>query len=71
MDESEIPIYYALGNHDGREAFLQVFSGPGAQTDADGYVQYAVDFGPMRMVVPTRSCTNTSISEIARSPTSR
>lgn len=51
MDESEIPIYYALGNHDGREAFLQVFAGPGAQTDENGYVQYAVDFGPMRMVV--------------------
>ncbi|MBL8553406.1 MAG: phosphodiesterase [Phenylobacterium sp.] len=51
MDESEIPIYYALGNHDGREAFLQVFSGPGAQTDENGYVQYAVDFGPFRMVV--------------------
>lgn len=51
MDESEIPIYYALGNHDGREAFLQVFSGPGAQTDENGYVQYVVDFGPFRMVV--------------------
>ncbi|MBL8773727.1 MAG: phosphodiesterase [Phenylobacterium sp.] len=51
MDESEIPVYYALGNHDGREAFLQVFSGPGAQTDEDGFVQYVVDFGPFRMVV--------------------
>jgi 3',5'-cyclic AMP phosphodiesterase CpdA len=51
MADSEIPVYYALGNHDGRAAFLKVFSGPGAQTDENGYVQYAVDFGDMRMVV--------------------
>lgn len=51
MDESEIPVYYALGNHDLREPFLRVFSGPGAQTDANGFLQYAVDFGPFRMVV--------------------
>lgn len=51
MSDSEIPIYFALGNHDNRDAFLSVFSGPGAQTDDNGYVQYAVDFGDMRMVV--------------------
>lgn len=51
MAESEIPIFYAVGNHDSREGFLSVFSGPGAQTDANGYIQYAVDFGPMRIVV--------------------
>jgi 3',5'-cyclic-AMP phosphodiesterase len=51
MADSEIPIYYALGNHDLRGPFLEVFSGPGARTDPNGYVQYAVDFGPMRMVV--------------------
>ncbi|MDZ4376304.1 MAG: phosphodiesterase [Phenylobacterium sp.] len=51
MADCEIPIFYAMGNHDNREAFLSVFSGPGAQTDANGFVQYAVDFGPMRLVV--------------------
>ncbi len=51
LADSEIPIYFALGNHDLRGPFLEVFDGPGAQTDANGYVQYAVDFGPMRMVV--------------------
>ena len=51
MAESEIPVFYGVGNHDSREGFLSVFSGPGAQTDANGFVQYAVDFGPMRMVV--------------------
>ncbi|MBU1376051.1 MAG: phosphodiesterase [Alphaproteobacteria bacterium] len=51
MADSEIPIYYALGNHDSREAFLEVFGGPFARTDDNGFVQYAVDIGPMRMVV--------------------
>ncbi len=51
MSESEIPIYYAMGNHDAREPFLEVFSGAGAQTDENGFVQYAADFGDMRMVV--------------------
>lgn len=51
ISDSEIPIYFALGNHDNRDAFLSIFSGPGAQTDDNGYVQYAVDFGDMRMVV--------------------
>lgn len=51
LANSEIPIYFALGNHDRRGPFLEVFSGPGAPTDPNGYVQYAVDFGPMRMVV--------------------
>jgi 3',5'-cyclic AMP phosphodiesterase CpdA len=51
MADCEIPIYYAVGNHDDRAAFLSIFRGPGAQTDPNGFVQYAVDFGPMRMVV--------------------
>lgn len=51
MAESEIPVYYAIGNHDSREAFLSVFEGPGVGTDPNGFIQYAVDFGPMRMVV--------------------
>lgn len=51
LADSEIPIYFALGNHDLRGPFLEVFSGPGAQADANGYIQYVADFGPMRMVV--------------------
>ncbi|OHB26729.1 MAG: hypothetical protein A2790_17875 [Phenylobacterium sp. RIFCSPHIGHO2_01_FULL_69_31] len=51
MAESEIPIFYAMGNHDSREGFLAEFSGPGAETDENGFVQYTVDFGEMRMVV--------------------
>lgn len=51
MSVSEIPVYYAVGNHDDRAAFLSVFAGPTAPTDENGFVQYAVDFGAMRMVV--------------------
>ena len=52
LSGSEIPIYYAMGNHDARAPFLEVFGGdPGFQTDENGFVQYAVDFGDMRMVV--------------------
>lgn len=51
MAESEIPVFYAMGNHDSRAPFLEVFDGPGAQTDANGFVQYAVDFADFRMVV--------------------
>jgi len=51
MAGCEIPVFYALGNHDCREEFLSVFDGPGARTDANGFVQYVEDFGPMRLVV--------------------
>jgi 3',5'-cyclic AMP phosphodiesterase CpdA len=48
---SEIPIYYAVGNHDRRRPFLDALGGPYAPVDANGYVQYAVDFEGLRMVV--------------------
>ena len=51
LADCEIPIYFALGNHDLRGPFLEVFNGLGAQTDPNGYVQYTADFGDMRMVV--------------------
>jgi 3',5'-cyclic AMP phosphodiesterase CpdA len=51
LGESQIPIYYGLGNHDRRGPFLAAFGGPYAPTDENGYVQYAVDFGDLRMVV--------------------
>ncbi|HLZ73671.1 phosphodiesterase [Phenylobacterium sp.] len=47
----EIPIYYAVGNHDRRQPFLDAFGGASAPTDANGFVQYAVDFEGLRMVV--------------------
>ena len=47
LADCEIPIYFALGNHDLRGPFLEVFNGLGAQTDSNGYVQYTADFGDM------------------------
>lgn len=44
-----VPVYPVLGNHDDRAAFREVFSdGP---WPADGPVRYAVDIGPLRLVV--------------------
>jgi Icc protein len=51
LADAEIPIYFAVGNHDRRQAFLDAFEGPGARRDETGLVQYAVDFGELRMVV--------------------
>lgn len=51
LADSEIPIYFGMGNHDRREPFLEAFAGPAAQRDENGFIQYAVDFGELRMVV--------------------
>jgi 3',5'-cyclic AMP phosphodiesterase CpdA len=51
LRDSEIPIYYGLGNHDSRAAFLEHFEGPRARTDENGFVQYAVDLGDVRVVM--------------------
>ncbi len=48
--DCEIPIWFAMGNHDRRDAFLQAFSS-GFEVDADGLIQYAVDFDGLRLVV--------------------
>ena len=51
LGETDIPIYYAVGNHDRRDAFMDAFGGPGAQRDENGFIQYVVDFDGLRMVV--------------------
>jgi 3',5'-cyclic AMP phosphodiesterase CpdA len=51
LSEVEIPIYYAVGNHDRRDTFMEAFGGPGAQRDDNGFIQYVVDFDGLRMVV--------------------
>ena len=50
LDEAEIPIWFGVGNHDKREAFRQAF-GSGFELDADGFIQYAIDFDGLRVVV--------------------
>ena len=51
LGEVEIPIYYAVGTHARRAAFLDAFGGRFAPVDENGFVQYAVDFDGLRMVV--------------------
>ena len=47
----EIPLHLTVGNHDRRTPFLAVFGGRHAQTDPDGFVQYAVDIGELRVII--------------------
>jgi 3',5'-cyclic AMP phosphodiesterase CpdA len=42
------PVFYAMGNHDGRIAFRTLFP----ETDhADGFIQYAIEQYPLRILV--------------------
>jgi Icc protein len=43
----DVPIHVVVGNHDAREALTRHFGAP----MTDGYVQYSVDVGPLRLVV--------------------
>jgi 3',5'-cyclic AMP phosphodiesterase CpdA len=51
LAEVDIPIFYAVGNHDRRGPFLAALGGPSAPVDENGFVQYAVDFDGLRVVV--------------------
>ena len=51
LRDCEIPIYYGVGNHDRRAAFLDALGGPNARTDENGFIQYSVDFPGLRMIV--------------------
>jgi 3',5'-cyclic AMP phosphodiesterase CpdA len=47
----EIPIYFGIGNHDRRALFLAALTSQGVRTDPNGFIQYAVDLGGLRLVV--------------------
>lgn len=49
LQDVEIPIYYGLGNHDGRQAFQAAF--PDVPADEAGFVQYATQIGDLRLVM--------------------
>lgn len=51
MRDVEIPIYYGIGNHDRRTPFLNALASQGVKTDPNGFVQYAVDLGAVRVIV--------------------
>lgn len=44
-----LPVYVIPGNHDEREAMREAF-GPRGYLPADGFLCYAVDLGPLRLV---------------------
>lgn len=48
FDALPFPVLPALGNHDDRGNFLAIFT---ETPVADGFVQYAIDAGPLRIVV--------------------
>ena len=48
-DRLPFPVHFALGNHDDRANFRQVF--PAAPATESGHVQYDIDCGPLRLVV--------------------
>ncbi|MDX2233566.1 MAG: metallophosphoesterase [Hyphomonadaceae bacterium] len=54
-DFQEIAIYAGMGNHDLRGPFQEVFPPSQAlvryQTDKNGFIQYEVDFGDIRLVM--------------------
>jgi 3',5'-cyclic-AMP phosphodiesterase len=45
----EGPVMWAVGNHDGREAFRAVL--PDVPTDEHGFIQYEMDHGDVRWIV--------------------
>ena len=51
LKEVEIPLYLGVGNHDRRGPFLAAFKEPQTRKDRDGFVQYAVDLGGLRIVM--------------------
>jgi 3',5'-cyclic AMP phosphodiesterase CpdA len=55
LEFTEIPIYLGMGNHDARKPFLQEFSAPVGsakfEVDPNGFIQYEVDFGDIRLVM--------------------
>ncbi len=51
MAKCEIPVLYALGNHDGRDTFLEVFPEYRDKLDENGFLQYVVDYPGVRVVI--------------------
>ena len=49
LNEVEIPLHLGLGNHDLRAPFYAAF--PNAPVDPNGFMQYAVDFDGLRVVM--------------------
>jgi 3',5'-cyclic AMP phosphodiesterase CpdA len=51
LASAEIPIYLGIGNHDRRAGMLEVFRPPLIRTDRGGFIQYAVEFDGLRVIM--------------------
>jgi 3',5'-cyclic AMP phosphodiesterase CpdA len=51
FDQVKIPLYLGMGNHDLRQPFLRHFNPPLYEVDDNGFVQYEVDFGDIRLIM--------------------
>lgn len=45
-----VPYYLVIGNHDGREALRTVFADHAYLQQGGGFIQYAMDLGPLRLI---------------------
>jgi 3',5'-cyclic AMP phosphodiesterase CpdA len=51
LAELDIPVFPCMGNHDARETFRIAFGHVSNQVERLGFVQYAVDGFPLRLIV--------------------
>jgi 3',5'-cyclic AMP phosphodiesterase CpdA len=51
LAELDVPFAPLMGNHDRRAAFRRAFPGLAGRLGPDGFVQYAQDLGPLKLVV--------------------
>ena len=64
LERIGVPVYVLPGNHDDGAALRAAFDLPG---EASAPVQYAVDLGPLRLVVADRRCpARTAASSMRR-----
>jgi 3',5'-cyclic AMP phosphodiesterase CpdA len=51
LRSAEVPVYLGAGNHDRRAAMLSVFGAPMTATDDNGFIQFTVEIGGLRLVM--------------------
>jgi Icc protein len=51
LKDAPCPVYLGIGNHDARTALLDACPAPLTGVDDDGFVQFAVDVGDLRIVM--------------------
>jgi 3',5'-cyclic AMP phosphodiesterase CpdA len=51
LDTLAMPLFPCIGNHDTREAFRLAFARPSRHIDRVGFIQYAIDGFPLRLIV--------------------